>query len=110
VYKTKLNGVLHNNLDGSRLPSTVVYCKSEWGHHSTVKPVKLLQYLTKMYSDSGQSVIDPFMGSGTTGVAAIMTGRKFIGIEKDKAIFETAVERITKAYNTHSPNLFRKIE
>ena len=70
--------------------------------HPTVKPLALMEYLCKLTrTPTGGVVLDPFMGSGTTGMAAIRTGRDFIGIEKDAASFATAAKRIaaTEAEN-----------
>jgi site-specific DNA-methyltransferase (adenine-specific) len=60
----------------------------------TQKPVPLLEYLIKTYTDEGKTVLDNCMGSGSTGEAALNTGRFFIGIEKDDYIFEIAKKRI----------------
>jgi site-specific DNA-methyltransferase (adenine-specific) len=57
-----------------------------------------MEFLVKSYSDEGDTVIDPFMGSGTTGVAALQNNRRFIGIEKERQYFETACQRIQQAY------------
>lgn len=65
-------------------------------NHPTEKPVPLFAYLVETYSDPGATVLDPFMGSGTTGIACIRTGRRFVGIEKDPAHYATAVERIKR--------------
>lgn len=62
--------------------------------HPTQKPVELLEYLIKTYSNEGETVLDNCMGSGSTGVAALNTNRKFIGIELDKNYFDIAKERI----------------
>jgi site-specific DNA-methyltransferase (adenine-specific) len=62
--------------------------------HPTQKPVSLLEYLIKTYTLEGQVVLDNCMGSGSTGVACINTGRKFIGIEKDENYFQLAKTRI----------------
>lgn len=62
--------------------------------HPTQKPVALCEYLIKTYTDDGMTVLDNCMGSGSTGVACLNTGRKFIGIEKDEQYFEVAKERI----------------
>lgn len=62
--------------------------------HSTQKPVSLMEYLINTYTNSGDTVLDFTMGSGTTGVACINTGRKFIGMEMDSGIFKTAASRI----------------
>ncbi len=66
--------------------------------HPTKKPIALMNELVSLFSEYGQTVIDPFMGSGTTGVACVNLGRKFIGIERDPDYFEIAVERICSAY------------
>lgn len=65
--------------------------------HPTQKPLALMEYLIRTYTDEGMTVLDNCMGSGTTGVAAVRTGRHFIGIEKDPGYYELAVERISKA-------------
>lgn len=62
--------------------------------HPTQKPVALMEYLIRTYTNEGETVLDNCMGSGTTGVACINTGRKFIGIEKDEKYFQTARDRI----------------
>lgn len=62
--------------------------------HPTQKPVALMEYLIKTYTNQGDTVLDFAMGSGTTGVAAANTGRKFIGIELDESYFEIAQNRI----------------
>lgn len=67
-------------------------------NHPTQKPITLMQELVFLFSDSGDIVADPFMGSGTTGVACANLGRKFIGIEKERKYFDIACERIEMAY------------
>ena len=62
--------------------------------HPTQKPVKLLEYLIKTYTDKGDLVLDFTMGSGSTGVAALNTNRRFIGIELDEKYFNIAKQRI----------------
>jgi site-specific DNA-methyltransferase (adenine-specific) len=64
------------------------------GAHPTQKPVTLLEYLIKTYTNEGETVLDNCMGSGSTGVACVNTGRKFIGIEMDAKYFEIAEKRI----------------
>ena len=61
------------------------------------KPVDLLQYLIKTYTDEGMTVLDNTMGSGSTGVACVNTNRNFIGMELDADYFKIAKERIEKA-------------
>lgn len=65
--------------------------------HPTQKPVSLLEYLIKTYTDKGDTVLDFTMGSGSTGVACVNTGRNFIGIELDKGYFDIAEKRIWEA-------------
>jgi site-specific DNA-methyltransferase (adenine-specific) len=65
--------------------------------HATQKPVDLLTYLILTFSNAGDVVLDPTMGSGSTGVAAIETGRNFAGFELDQHYFDVSVERIRKA-------------
>lgn len=65
-------------------------------NHPTEKPVALLEYLVKTYTNEGDLVLDNCMGSGSTGVACINTGRRFIGMELDPGYFEIAENRITE--------------
>ena len=65
--------------------------------HPTVKPVKLMKYLCRLITPKGGTVLDPFMGSGSTGIAAKDEGFEFIGIEKEKEYFEIAERRISVA-------------
>tara|TARA_S200002703_G_scaffold20402_2_gene16653 strand:+ start:3639 stop:4721 length:1083 start_codon:yes stop_codon:yes gene_type:complete len=76
------------------LPTTMLEIKSTRGKHSTEKPVALMEWLLKYYSKEGDVVLDPTMGSGSTGVACSNMNRNFIGIEKDDEIFEVACQRI----------------
>ena len=61
---------------------------------STTKPVELMEWLVRHYTDPGDTVLDPFIGTGTTAVAAINTGRFFIGIEQDENLVQVARDRI----------------
>lgn len=63
-------------------------------HHPTVKPIKLMEYLIKLVTPPEGIVLDPFLGSGTTAIAALNTGRYFIGIEKEKKYVDIAKKRI----------------
>lgn len=65
--------------------------------HPTQKPVALMEYLVRTYTNEGETVLDNTMGSGTTGVACVNTGRRFIGIERDEAYFALASQRINGA-------------
>lgn len=68
--------------------------------HSTQKPVDLLEWLIKTYTNEGETVLDCCMGSGSTGVACVNTGREFIGYELDERYFEIAAKRIAEAETT----------
>lgn len=68
------------------------------GGHPTQKPVELLEYLIKTYTNQGDVVLDNCMGSGSTGVACVKTGRSFIGIEKEQRWYDVARNRIDDAY------------
>ena len=76
--------------------------------HPTQKPLDLCRYLIETYTNPGDTILDPFMGSGTTGVACVQTGRNFIGIEIDKGYFEIAEKRIHDALQ--QPLLFEAIQ
>jgi DNA modification methylase len=75
----------------------VVSTAKEKTEHPTQKPLKLMEYLILSYSDKNNIICDPFMGSGTTGVACVNSGRKFIGIEKNEIYFDIACKRIKEA-------------
>ena len=86
--------------EGKRYPKQVIeFGVVERGTlHPTQKPVALMEYLIKTYTNEGETVLDNTMGSGTTGVACGNTGRRFIGIERDLAYFNIALDRIEKAF------------
>lgn len=69
------------------------------GRHPTEKPVPLMLELLTDFTNAGQTILDPFAGSGTTGVACARSGRRFIGIEKDPKYFDIMCERIERAYS-----------
>lgn len=85
------------NNEGTRYPGSVLCFPQERGLHPTQKPVALMEWLIKTYSNAGDQVLDVTMGSGTTGVAAINTGRGFCGIELERRYFTTAQERVAEA-------------
>ncbi len=72
------------------------------GHHPTQKPLKLIEHFVLDFSNPGDTIFDPFMGSGTTGVAALKLGRKFIGVEKHTHYFDVACRRIEEAWDSRS--------
>lgn len=83
---------------GGAYPVNLVYFKTaKTTIHPTEKPVALLSYLIKTYSNKGDTVLDFTMGSGSTGVACVQTGRKFIGIEIEEEYFKIAKKRIEEA-------------
>lgn len=80
-----------------RVPSSVQKFNRERGHHPTQKPVALMEYLIRTYTNEGETVLDFTMGSGTTGVACANLNRNFIGIERDPTYFQIAQQRIEEA-------------
>ena len=91
----------HNNKTGDRYPRTVIKIPNPNNKsiHPTQKPVALMEYLIKTYTNEGETVLDFTMGSGTTGVACVKTGRNFIGIELDETYFQLAKKRIETELN-----------
>ena len=80
------------------MPATILEFNNAQGTvHPTQKPIALMEYLIKTYSNEGDVVLDFTLGSGTTGVACVNTNRKFIGIEKDEGYFKIAEDRINEA-------------
>ena len=80
-----------------RFPTSVIRVSNpsrEVGLHPTQKPIALMEYLIKTYTNEGETVLDNTMGSGTTCLAARNTGRRFIGIEKDEGYYKVACERL----------------
>ena len=96
----KFNRVGEVNVnEGTRFPRSVLKMPND-NHgslHPTQKPVALMEYLIKTYTNEGETVLDFAFGSGTTGVACVNTKRNFIGIELNPKYFETASDRISKA-------------
>ena len=86
-------------LNGGRDSSILRYFADpqQFNFHPAAKPVDLMVYLISKVTQPGDTVLDPFMGSGTTGVACMQLGRNFIGIEKDPAYFAIAQNRIAEA-------------
>ena len=94
--------------DGRRYPRDVQRFNSQMGDkfHPTQKPVDLLEYLIKTYTNEGETVLDATMGSGSTGVACVNTNRRFIGFELDEKFFKTAQQRIEEALAKKRQELF----
>lgn len=89
---------MKNDSSKQRFPAEIIYfpVTTTGRIHPTQKPVGLFQYLISTYTDPGDTVLDPVIGSGTTAVACHNLGRKFIGMEKDREIYESAVQRIDR--------------
>jgi len=86
---------LENFQEFTNYPRSIIRCATDTKRvHPTQKPVALMEYLIKTYTNPGDTVLDNCMGSGTTGVACVNTGRKFIGIERDAKYFGVAFGRI----------------
>ncbi len=93
-------GKSHSKWNGGGKPGTFIYNKNTPGGsvHPTQKPLPLFVDLVGLFSDAGHTILDPFMGSGTTLVACAKLGRKGIGIELDPDYFQIACERVHDAY------------
>ena len=87
-------GVGKSSVYDPPLPTSMLEIKSTRGKHSTEKPVELMEWVLKYYSKKGDTVLDPTMGSGSTGIACKNMNRNFIGIEKDPEIYEVAINRL----------------
>lgn len=100
VYgKIDKTGIVEKSKDGRRYPRSVIKFSNPNNKtiHPTQKPVALLEYLIKTYTNEGETVLDNCMGSGSTGIACINTNRNFIGYELDEKYFEIAEKRINEA-------------
>lgn len=92
IYSSRLNNSYVSKYTG--YPNHLLFYPKEFGLHPTQKPVPLLEYLIKTYTNENDLVLDNCMGSGSTGVACINTNRDFIGIEKEEKYFNIAKRRI----------------
>ena len=98
VGEAKQTGLYRDDVitvnNGDRYPLTILSFSKETGLHPTQKPVALLEYLIKTYTNEGDIVLDNCMGSGSTGVACVNTNREFIGMELDEKYYKIACERL----------------
>src|SRR5205823_2033894 len=88
---------------GARYPQSMLSITMpgpERGKHPTQKPVALMEWLIRTYSNEGETVLDNVMGSGTTGVACVKTGRRFVGMEANADYFQVASRRIEAALDS----------
>jgi site-specific DNA-methyltransferase (adenine-specific) len=95
-------------INGKRDPNIMRFNRTGNNLHPTQKPVDLIEYLIEKFSNEDELVLDPFMGSGTTGVACINTNRNFIGIEIDPTYFDIACKRIEEAQRQVRAGSYRK--
>lgn len=104
---TKLGGPLGTNYgkisarnatnnDGSRYPVDIIKFNKDHGMHPTQKPVALAEYLVRTYTNTGDTVLDNCMGSGTTAIACLNTGRKYIGFENNDEYYQMILNRISE--------------
>lgn len=118
VWDKETNGNLADaELAWTNLPKAVRLIRYLWngfaiapgaqrGDHPTQKPVQVMKWCIGHLPDPAETILDPFMGSGTTGVAAVQMGRKFIGIEREPKYFEAACRRIREASGEDAGPLF----
>ncbi len=95
--------------DGTRYPCEILEFTRDVYYenlHPTQKPVALLEYLIKTYTEKEQTVLDMFMGSGSTGVACLKTNRNFIGIDSDETYFEISKKRLADEWSRQRQRLF----
>jgi site-specific DNA-methyltransferase (adenine-specific) len=98
VYGSR-KSIHRNNDEGTRYPKSILKFKQEReGLHPTQKPVGLMEYLIKTFSNENEVILDNAMGSGTTGKACLNTKRSFIGIEKEKNYYDVAVKGLYEAH------------
>lgn len=100
-----------SNFNDSGSASRFFYCaktpkreRGEGNNHPTVKPLALMRYLCRLVTQKNGTILDPFTGSGSTGIAAIQEGFQFIGIEKDEAYLPIATKRISETERPRNPN------
>jgi len=109
IYAGNTKLITEYNDTGWRYPSQLIKINREINgaaEHPTQKPVKLLEWLIKTFSNESGLVLDNCMGSGSTGVACVNSRRKFIGIEKNNKLFKIAEDRITIAKKSLIKNFF----
>ncbi len=102
VYGKYQHNIIHG-IAGKRFPTDILRFKAPplSRRHSSQKPLSLLEFLIKTYSNEGDVVLDPFMGSGSTGRAALNCNRRFIGFELDADYFASAKDWLKPQYDTN---------
>ena len=109
IYSKRPSNVDYYVQEQTNYPADVLYydvVPSNKKIHPTQKPVELLEYLIRTYTNEGETVLDATAGSGSTGVACVNTNRKFIGFETDAGFYEIAQKRINKAIAKKEQSLF----
>jgi site-specific DNA-methyltransferase (adenine-specific) len=101
VYGKVDNIVRNTQYSELRNPQTVQFFNVERGFHPTQKPVELMEYLVKTYTNENELVLDFTMGSGSTGVACMNVNRRFIGIELEEKYFDISINRIFENYSNN---------
>ena len=107
--KTKERRDIATVSNGMRYPKNIIKVNPERGFHPTQKPILLMEYLIRTYTNENETVLDFTMGSGTTGVACVNTNRNFIGIEMDDNYFKIAEQRIKDQQRENEEELFRNL-
>jgi len=105
-YRERREATQEQRTDPNHYPTSIITVKGAGGEingkHPTQKPVALMEYLIRTYTNAGDTVLDNTMGSGTTGVACMNTGRCFIGMEQEPDYFQIAKKRIEAAHLLNS--------
>jgi len=108
--KDKASGILRSIKNGMREKTIMsVYHCHHGSVHPTEKPVRLAERILALISNEGDTIYDPFMGSGSFGVACINTGRKYIGSEINQKYFDIACKRIGEAVKAKQEELFKEV-
>lgn len=109
IYHASPSNKIYRKQDFTGYPIDILYFSAPYNvkkFHPSEKPVDLLEYLIRTYTNEGETVLDACMGSGSTGVACVNSDRNFIGYEIDKQFFETAKSRIEQALREKAQRLF----
>jgi site-specific DNA-methyltransferase (adenine-specific) len=107
-FVTCWTGVGYRRWNGGGKRGVYTHCvnTARQGEHPTEKPIPLMQEIVADFTQADELICDPFLGSGSTGVACVRLGRRFVGIERDPKWFELALRRIEQAYR--QPRLFEE--
>ena len=97
-------------MNGGRVPNIFKFAKTNNDLHPTQKPVDMLEFLADKFSNKDDIILDPFMGSASTGVACMNTNRRFIGIELDEGYYKISTERVQQAIDAKQNSLFSGLE